>query len=80
MKTNLFFLLFALGAVSVVDMVDSKKPAENPLFTWDLLWTGSWYKSFKTPEGDLPPSEDFFGGECFTTDLPMSTQVIIRPW
>jgi len=62
MKAKLFFLLFALGVVAVVGAADSKKPAETPLFTWDLLWTGSWYKSIKTPEGDLPPSEDFFLG------------------
>jgi len=62
MKAKLFFLLFTLGAIVAVGAADPKKPVEPPLFTWDLLWTGSWYKSVKTPEGDLPPSEDFFLG------------------
>jgi hypothetical protein len=35
---------------------------EAPLFTWDLLWTGFWYKSVKTPDGELPPTEDLFSG------------------
>jgi len=62
MKAKLLFLLFALGAFSGAGAADLKKPVEPPLFTWDLLWTGSWYKSVKTPEGDLPPSGDFFLG------------------
>jgi hypothetical protein len=62
MKAKLLFLLFTLCAVAAVGAENPKKPVEPPLFTWDLLWTGSWYKSIKTPEGDLPPSEDLFLG------------------
>ena len=37
-----------------------KAAREQPLFTWDLLWTGSWYNSVKIEDGETPPAEDVF--------------------
>ena len=55
-------LFFAFCAFPAFTAEDSAKE----LFTWDLLWTGSWYKSIRTPEGEFPPSEDIFhGGTLF---------------
>jgi len=62
MRTRFLFLFFALGVFPAMGAENPKKPEGTHLFTWDLLWTGSWYKSIKTPEGDLPPSEDLFLG------------------
>ena len=55
-------VLLALGVSSELEAESPKKTGEQPLFTWDLLWTGSWYKSIKTPDGDFPPGEDLFSG------------------
>jgi hypothetical protein len=41
---------------------NAKKPGEQPLFTWDLYWTGSIYNSMKTAEGEFPPADDLFAG------------------
>jgi hypothetical protein len=38
---------------------------ENTFYTMDLLWTGSYYNSVKTPDGDLPPTEELFSGGTF---------------
>ena len=37
---------------------NSKKTAAIPLVTWDLLWTGSWYNSVISADGDFPPTGD----------------------
>ena len=61
-----FMLIAVLSVLALPDHADGeekpKKTAEVPLFIWDLLWTGSWYNSLKTTEGDLPSSEDLFSG------------------
>jgi len=48
----------------------------EPFFTWDLLWTGYWYNSIKTQEGENLQTEDLFDGGTiynranFTLGLP----------
>ena len=32
------------------------------LFNLDLLWTGFWYKSIRTQEGEFPATDDIFSG------------------
>ena len=63
MKNGLMLIILAaslLLAGQAFGKEDSgKKP---PLFAWDLLWTGSWYKSFKVEEGEHPGSEELFDG------------------
>ena len=51
-----------MNAVSASGGESPKKKAEKPFFTWDLLWTGFWYKSIRTPENDLPGTEELFSG------------------
>jgi len=34
----------------------------TPFFVWNILWTGSWYKSINTPDGEFPATEDIFNG------------------
>ena len=70
MKTGCLFSSFFIGAVmlllnwSAVPGFAKENPAKSgeKFFTWDLNWTGSWYKSIKTPDGDFPPTEDLFSG------------------
>ena len=57
MKVIILFFLFALGAFRLMGADNA-----NPFFMWDLLWTGSWYNSLRTEDGDLPPTEEFFSG------------------
>ena len=60
-KLALVFLLF-LNTAPVRGAENTKKPGGPPHFTWDLLWTGSWYKSIKTEDGESPGIEDLFDG------------------
>ena len=68
--------IFALGGFPVMGAEKPKKPGEDSLFTWNLLWTGSWYKSIKTPDGDFPGTADLFADGTlynrgnFTLGLP----------
>ena len=58
MKSQAFVLAFVLGVFPCM--------ATEPLFTWDLLWTGSWYRSVPRADGGFPPKEDIFpGGTLF---------------
>jgi hypothetical protein len=57
-KGVLFLLAFCVFPASGAENL--KEAA--PLFAWNLLWTGSWYNSIKSPDGELPPGEDFFSG------------------
>jgi len=50
------FLIFGF---CVSQVFGTEKP---PLFTWDLLWAGFWYKSLNIPDGEFPPAEDIFDG------------------
>ena len=36
--------------------------SEDPLFTWDLLWTGWYYNSLRTEDAELPSAEEIFTG------------------
>ena len=56
MRVHFFFLLFALGVFQIVTA------QEKPLFNWDLLWTGSYYKNVKTTDDDTLLAEDIFAG------------------
>jgi len=56
-KTIVIFFLLTLSAFSGIGAQTSE-----PLFTWNLLWTGFWYKSLIFPEGELPPPNEFFAG------------------
>ena len=40
---------------------DRASPPE-PLFTWDLLWTGSWYRSVPRADDGFPSREEIFSG------------------
>ena len=55
-------VIFIVGGFPLFGAENSKKKGELPFFTWDLLWTGSWYNSVKTSGGGLPPADDIFGG------------------
>jgi len=58
MKRRGIFFLLALGALPCV--------AEEPLFTWDLIWAGSWYRSVPRADNGFPQAEDIFpGGTLF---------------
>ena len=57
----MFFLLIA-AFYPCMGGENPKKTGEKPFFTWDLLWTGSWYKGFKTSDSDLPQADDLFAG------------------
>jgi hypothetical protein len=54
----LFFVLPRLGAETPAAGTD----AAGPWFSWDLLWTGSWYNSFDNSGGDFSPEDLFTGG------------------
>ena len=56
---RLIALLLVLDVLPVMGAENPKKSREPPpLFTWDLLWTGSWYKSVKRAESGFPAPED----------------------
>ncbi|MCL2232564.1 MAG: hypothetical protein FWB99_05740 [Treponema sp.] len=58
MKSQAMLFIFVLGVFPCM--------AEESLFTWDLFWAGSWYKSVPRADGGLPPKEDIFpGGTLF---------------
>ena len=59
---RLLALLLFLSVISGIEAKDNEKTEEEPLFVWDLLWTGSWYKSFKTDDGEMPSTEELFAG------------------
>ena len=58
----LMVLFLVLGAIPGTGAENSKKTREKPFFTWDLLWTGSWYKSIKRAESGFPEPEEFLSG------------------
>ena len=55
MKAQFLFLLF-LGVFACVGA-----PAQA-LFDYNLLWTGSWYKSIRSPDIELPSTDEIFSG------------------
>ena len=55
-------LLFVLAVFPCMGVENPKKPEAKPLFTWDLNWTGSWYKNIKIPKEESLSAEDFFSG------------------
>ena len=55
-------MLAVLLVLHVLPCMGTEKTSGKALFTWDLVWTGSWYKSIKTQEGDSLSSEDLFSG------------------
>ena len=57
MKSRAIVFIFVLGIFPCM--------AEEPLFIWDLLWSGSWYKSIPRADDGLPPPEDIFPGGTF---------------
>jgi hypothetical protein len=54
-----------LAFLFLISLVQGIGAEEAPLFVWDLLWTGSWYKSIKTPDSELPPTDELFSGGTF---------------
>jgi len=66
MKSRILIILLVVGVFPCTGAEPAKKAAELPFFTWDLLWTGSWYRSVPRAESGFPPVEDFFpGGTLF---------------
>ena len=57
----LVFLLLQ-GLVPGMGAENPRKKTETHLFTWDLLWTGSWYKSIKIQDGEFQSAKDLFSG------------------
>ena len=63
MKNGFMFFFLAAALLWGSPAFGKDSPGKSsPLFTWDLLWTGSWYKSFKVEEGEHPGSEELFDG------------------
>ena len=56
MKAHSFFLFFALGILQIAGA------GEIPLFTWDLLWAGSYYNSIISQDEDSNISEEILTG------------------
>ena len=65
MLIRLIALLLVFEAFPCMGTERPKGPAEKPLFTWDLLWTGYWYKSISRAENGFPGPEDIFPGGTF---------------
>ncbi|MCL2380860.1 MAG: hypothetical protein FWC64_04625 [Treponema sp.] len=57
MKRQIFLFLLALCAFPCV--------AAEPLFTWDLIWTGYWYRSVPRADDGFPQAGDIFPGGTF---------------
>ena len=41
---------------------NTAKVTDIPLFTWDLLWTGSWYNAVRIQDEEFPETEELFTG------------------
>ena len=71
MKSLAIIFIFLLGAfpsMAAPPAAESRQGRASPpaqLFTWDLLWTGSWYKSVPRSDDGFPPPEDIFPGGTF---------------
>jgi hypothetical protein len=50
--------MLVLAALPVM----GKDKAKEPLFTWDLLWTGNYYSGTKNADEDFSSAEDLFSG------------------
>ena len=55
-------LLLVFGGFPITVPIPAIEAKDLPLFSWDLLWTGYYYNSLKTEDGDLPPSEELMSG------------------
>ena len=56
-----------LLALILIATVFPCRAAAAPLFTWDLQWAGSWYKSLPRAENGFPSGKDIFpGGTLFS--------------
>ena len=70
-RITIFFLVVGvlpcMGVEPAAEVRQNRgSPPGKPLFTWDLLWTGSWYRSVPRAESGFPPIKDFFpGGTLF---------------
>ena len=61
-KFAILVLLFVLNAIPDMGAEDRKKAGKEALFTWDLLWTGSWNNNIKNVEEESPVAEELFAG------------------
>jgi len=64
MKASILIAILLAGFCAFPAFGANNPPAP-PVFTWDLLWAGSWHKSINTPDGEVPPMEDIFSGGTF---------------
>jgi len=55
MKTRVLLFVFALSIAPLA-------ATQEGFFTWNLLWSGSWYKSVPRAEEGFPAAEDIFSG------------------
>ena len=65
---NLFIILLCLYSAMNVSAMDR----EAPNFTWNLLWTGSYYNSFRIAEGENPEAGNIFSGGTLYNRLNLS--------
>ena len=72
MKSTALAFLLVLGIFPcaaeepAAGALQGQRSPPAPLFTWDLLWAGSWYKSVPRADGGFPLAEDIFpGGTLF---------------
>jgi len=75
MKVSVLAFFLILN-VSIVSYAETKKEKTLPLFTWDLLWAGSWYNSFKTETASTNPQEDVSGEGDSTSDSTSDSTLI----
>jgi len=61
-SSGLMLLLLVLSGAPCLEAESREKPGEEALFTWNLLWTGSWYNSIKNDEDEFPLTEELFNG------------------
>ena len=59
MRARTLFLFLVLSAFTVFG---EENPKNEPLFTWDILWTGSYGKSIKIEDGESLSGGDLFSG------------------
>ena len=61
-RTVELILLLILGAIPAFGKETSRTDPGETFITWNLLWTGSWYKNVKTIDDEFPSTEDLFSG------------------
>ena len=59
---SIFILVIGLAAFRAYPAEKIAPDSKKPLFTWDLLWTGSWTKSFNTAGSRLDGEMLYSGG------------------